>query len=90
MQPRRISLTLSAFTTCTSSRLFFSGGGSSFRSPTSPAPPFPTHLLRTSLRPVALQEVDSVAVLPLRFPFSVFCLFDYALQYFRLCNILYQ
>ncbi|KAJ7793553.1 hypothetical protein B0H14DRAFT_2926146 [Mycena olivaceomarginata] len=55
MQPRSISLTLSAFTTCTSSRLFFSGGGSSFRSPTSPVPPFPPYLLHTSLRPVALQ-----------------------------------
>jgi hypothetical protein len=38
----------------------------------------------------AIGDVDSVAVLPLRFPFSVFCLFDYDLQYFRLCNILYQ
>ncbi|KAJ7808665.1 hypothetical protein B0H14DRAFT_3881316 [Mycena olivaceomarginata] len=37
--PRPISLTLSAFTTCPSSRLFFSGGGSSLRSPTSLAPP---------------------------------------------------
>jgi hypothetical protein len=55
MPPRPISLTLSAFTTCPSSRLCFSGGGSSFRSPTCPAPPFPTCLLRTSLRPVALQ-----------------------------------
>ncbi|KAJ7910331.1 hypothetical protein B0H13DRAFT_2661124 [Mycena leptocephala] len=34
----RISLTVSAFTTCTSSRLFLSGGGLSFRSDTSPAP----------------------------------------------------
>ncbi|KAJ7918872.1 hypothetical protein B0H13DRAFT_2657142 [Mycena leptocephala] len=40
----RISLTLSAFTTCTSSRLFLSGGRLFFRSATSPAPPVHAHL----------------------------------------------
>jgi hypothetical protein len=54
--------------------------------------PFLAHLsvAYIALSSCATGDVDSVAVLPLRFPFLVFCLFDYALQYFRLCNILYQ
>lgn len=40
----RISLTLSAFTTCTSSRLFLYGGRLFLRSATSPVPPVPAHL----------------------------------------------
>ncbi|KAJ6491479.1 hypothetical protein DFH09DRAFT_370406 [Mycena vulgaris] len=62
-------------------------GGPFFRSP-----PVPAYLWRTSFRPAALQlwEADSVAVLPPRFPFSAFCRFDYDLQYFCLCIILYQ
>ncbi|KAJ7888748.1 hypothetical protein B0H13DRAFT_2277372 [Mycena leptocephala] len=74
MQTGPIPLTLSVFTTWPSSRLFFSGGGPSFRSTTSPSPPVPAYLLRPSFRPVALQGRDSVAVLPPRFPFSAFLL----------------
>ncbi|KAJ7910697.1 hypothetical protein B0H13DRAFT_598170 [Mycena leptocephala] len=85
-----ISLTPSAFTTCTSSHLFISGGEPFFRSPTS-HDPLVSPICRVHRFPLrSRQEVDSVAVLPLRFPFSALCLFDYDLQYFRLCIILYQ
>ncbi|KAJ7894073.1 hypothetical protein B0H13DRAFT_2665417 [Mycena leptocephala] len=43
--------------------------------PTSPAPPVPAYLWRASFHPLG-GEVDSVAVLPPRFPFSAFCLFS--------------
>jgi hypothetical protein len=72
-------------TTCTSCPLFFSGGGPSFRFPTSPAPPVPTYLFR----PVALQgRFGGGATSSISF-FGVLS-FRLRLQYFRLCNILYQ
>ncbi|KAJ7899635.1 hypothetical protein B0H13DRAFT_2518856 [Mycena leptocephala] len=53
--------------------------------PSPPAVPPPAAKVSLKGVAVALQGTDSVAVLPLRFPFSVFSLLDYDLQYFRLC-----